>query len=177
MGANSIVAEYLMGHCIDPLFYDKACNDHDWLKEEYSKFCKAYNILTDLEPYGLITQKQAKKMLSQNDERVEALERIVEELTLTIKILTANMAQANLVLEKEGIPLATGADPEEPLELKEGEELTKEQIKKITPLKVNQPRSYTAEEVRKLMEYMAKKGVVNPHEISEMLQTVSETSE
>jgi polyhydroxyalkanoate synthesis regulator phasin len=71
--------------------------------------------------------------------------------------------------------VASGADPEEPLELKEGEELTMEQIKKITPLKVNQPRSYTAEEVRKLMEYMAKRGVVMPDEIPEMVQTVSDS--
>jgi integrase len=177
--ADRDIAEFLMGHVIDRLGYNKAMSDVDWVKSEYQKFSKAFNVLTDLEPYGLVTKAQATKMVAQTDVRVETLEKTVEELTQTIKIMSTNLMHANIALDKAGTPIATDFDEipdcaevmpsfiENPL-------LPQAQFKDIQPIKVNQPRKYTLEEVQKIMTYMAKRGVVMPDEIPEMVQTVSD---
>ncbi|MCX6654668.1 MAG: hypothetical protein NTY03_06055 [Candidatus Bathyarchaeota archaeon] len=177
--ADRDIAEFLMGHVIDRLGYNKAMNDRDWVKSEYQKFSNAFNVLTALEPYGLITKVQATKMVSQNESRVETLENTVEELKQTIKIMSANLLQATLSIDKAGVSLATDFDEmpdcaEMIPNLIESPLLHQAQFKNIQPIKVNQSKKYTFEEVNKLMEYIAKRGVVKPNEILKMVQTVSD---
>jgi len=67
--AKGSVAEFLMGHVVDPLEYNKAFRDEKWVRREYLKALPMLQILSSDRPYGKI-----------DEEEVEALRRRLREL-------------------------------------------------------------------------------------------------
>lgn len=54
--AKGIVAEFMMGHTVDPLGYNKAVNDVDWSREQYAIAESMLNIMSSPRPFGLVRQ-------------------------------------------------------------------------------------------------------------------------
>ncbi|MBM3291921.1 hypothetical protein FJY84_04505 [Candidatus Bathyarchaeota archaeon] len=56
-GANSDIAESMMGHVVDPLGYNKAYLDQDFAKKEYRKALPFLNIFSSNRPYGQVSEE------------------------------------------------------------------------------------------------------------------------
>ena len=52
--AKGSVAEFMMGHQVDPLEYNKAHRDEDWTREQYLLALPMFEIMSTSRPYGLI---------------------------------------------------------------------------------------------------------------------------
>jgi len=84
------VAEYMMGHKVDPLEYNKAHKDEKWVKKEYRKALPLLEIMSSGRPFGLVEEGS-----------VEDLQRTVAELQRTIELMTPAVELAKRFIEKE----------------------------------------------------------------------------
>jgi len=75
--AKSSIAEFCMGHKIDPLEYNKAYKDPAFVDSEYRKAEKFLNILSSQTPYGLVDEEQVQSL----QDRVKELEKRLEKAT------------------------------------------------------------------------------------------------
>lgn len=67
--ANQEVAEFMMGHMIDPLEYNKSYRDVDFYRHEYLKALPLLQIMSSPRPFGQV-----------DEEEVDSLRREVEKL-------------------------------------------------------------------------------------------------
>ena len=72
--ASGTVSEYLMGHTIDPLGYNKSYTDEAFYRNEYIKASKFLNLLSRSDPYGLVEGSEVDKLQRDNDELRRQLE-------------------------------------------------------------------------------------------------------
>lgn len=91
--AKGSVAEYMMGHKIDPLEYNKACRDEGWTLREYRKAGPYLQIMSSGIPFEQISIEEVYKL---KDETVADLQRQLEEQQLLID----KMAPAFRMVEK-----------------------------------------------------------------------------
>ena len=70
--AKASIAEFCMGHKIDPLEYNKSYRDEDWTREQYLLALPMLQIMSTARPYGLI--KISAKQMTFQDEFTELLE-------------------------------------------------------------------------------------------------------
>jgi len=56
--AKASVAEYMMGHKVDPLEYNKAHRDEAWTKKEYVKALPMLQIMSSGRPFGLVEEEE-----------------------------------------------------------------------------------------------------------------------
>ncbi len=84
--ADPVVAEFLMGHQVDPLGYNKAMKDEGYTKIEYLKALPWLNILSEdpskvprelHERQQLVIQDQTRKM-DQMERRLRLMEEVLE---------------------------------------------------------------------------------------------------
>ena len=61
-GKNPVVAEFSMGHQVDPLMYDKACNDEDWTREEYIRAMPMLQIMSSGRPFGRVDRDEVDRL-------------------------------------------------------------------------------------------------------------------
>jgi len=54
--AKASISEFLMGHQVDPLEYNKAFRDEDWVRGEYEKALPYLNVLSSGKPYKLVDE-------------------------------------------------------------------------------------------------------------------------
>ncbi len=69
--AKISVAEYMMGHIVDPLEYNKAHRDKAWTRREFLKAENMLNIMSSDRPYGKIDESE-----------IETLRRRIEQLDM-----------------------------------------------------------------------------------------------
>ena len=69
--AKGSVAEFMMGHTVDPLFYNKAFRDEDWVMEQYNLALPMLQIMSSDTPFGRVNGKTVTELL----ERIEQLEK------------------------------------------------------------------------------------------------------
>lgn len=67
--AKGSVAEFMMGHQVDPLEYNKACRDRKWTLGEYRKALPMFQILSSGRPFGQVAEDE-----------LESLQRKVQKL-------------------------------------------------------------------------------------------------
>lgn len=72
--AKTSVGEYMMGHKVDPLEYNKAHKDEKWVKREVRKGLPLIQIMTSGKPYGQV-----------DEDEVNVLKRKVQRLTSEIE--------------------------------------------------------------------------------------------
>jgi len=82
--ASGSVAEFLMGHIVDDLGYNKAYRDEEWVKEEYSKALPWLNILSDNRAFGLVQESEIKRLEREmNRQAAEQEQRMAQIFKLT----------------------------------------------------------------------------------------------
>ncbi len=98
-GAKDWVGEFLMGHTIDPLDYNKAWRDERFCREEYLKALPYLQILSSGRPYHQVDEEEVEalraevKRLQSGDELKELREQ-VRILTENVDRVSAKMAFA-----------------------------------------------------------------------------------
>ena len=60
--ASSEVAEFLMGHDVDPLGYNKAMKDVDWVREEYKGALSMLQIWSQVSPFGYASRDETQRL-------------------------------------------------------------------------------------------------------------------
>ena len=75
--AKGSVAEYAMGHQIDPLEYNKAFRDEAWVVKEFRKAVPMLNIMSSGRPFGQV-----------DEDEIESLQKQVNYLTTELKKYT-----------------------------------------------------------------------------------------
>jgi len=76
-GVHIDIAEFMMGHKIDPLNYDKACQDEEWTALQYRKVLPWLNLISEPDPD--IAMKSEQKAMSKYELKMDAL---IDELAL-----------------------------------------------------------------------------------------------
>jgi len=84
-GVDVAIAEFMMGHAIDPLQYDKACDDKDWTAAHYRKVLPWLNIISELNPEAAM--KIRLEVQSEQEIKIEELKRALEEQSIRIEQL------------------------------------------------------------------------------------------
>ena len=79
--AKGSVAEFMMGHIVDPLHYNKACRDEDWVREEYRQALPMLQIMSSDTPFGRVSGKTVNKL----QDRIDELETQIEEMMPAFK--------------------------------------------------------------------------------------------
>lgn len=84
--ANHIVGEYLMGHQIDPLEYDKSFRDVGYYRGEYLKALPMLQLISSGEPFGQVDKTEIQK-----------LERIIKDQATKIENLESEKQEAESI--------------------------------------------------------------------------------
>jgi len=81
--AKGSVAEFMMGHVVDPLEYNKAFRDEGWVKKEYNKALPLLQIMSSGRPFGqveedevLILKKEVARLEAKLSEKIETFDTI-----------------------------------------------------------------------------------------------------
>jgi integrase len=83
--AKPSVAEFCMGHVVDPLEYDKSYTDEKWVRKEYLKALPWLNILSSGRPYGQVAEDEVESLrshvqqLQAQTERARKLDMLLED--------------------------------------------------------------------------------------------------
>jgi hypothetical protein len=84
------VAEFFMGHTVDPLGYDKAYMDERYYRRQYMEASEYLNILSESKAYGLVElekveneritelENELKRMKEQQEETLQYLKKLTE---------------------------------------------------------------------------------------------------
>ena len=85
--AKISVAEYLMGHVVDPLDYNQAFKDEAWTRKQYELALTMLQIITSGQPFGMVEAGEIEKLKAENEELREKLERQDQDLRREIEDL------------------------------------------------------------------------------------------
>ncbi len=89
--------EFLMGHQIDPLGYNKAHRDEAWVKNEYKKALPWLNILSSTRPYGLVSES----IIEEQQIQILELKEYVETHTITPQVEALLKELGEKILKKD----------------------------------------------------------------------------
>lgn len=78
--AKESIGEYMMGHQIDPLEYNKAFRDTKWVKGEIRKALPMLQIMSSQEPFGLVDKEEYDRDYEQLNEKLRKTELRIAEL-------------------------------------------------------------------------------------------------
>jgi len=106
--AKASVAEFCMGHVVDPLEYNKAFRDEAWTRREYLKALSMLQIMSSGKPFGLIEEEDMKedlaaahRMIKELEAKIERERSVVEEEKESIGSLIKTMIDRIEKLEKD----------------------------------------------------------------------------
>ena len=98
--AKGSVAEFMMGHTVDPLHYNKAYRDEEWVREEYLQALPMLEIMSGDTPFGKFNGKTVKKLQG----RISELEAIIAEMMPAFRFAQAMVQKEREVDRVEGAP-------------------------------------------------------------------------
>lgn len=88
--AKASVAEFQMGHVVDPLEYNKAHRDEAWTRNEYLQALPMLQIMSSDTPFGRVDGKTVNK-----------LERRIAEMEAQIEMMMTAFRFAQMIIDKE----------------------------------------------------------------------------
>jgi integrase len=80
--AKASVAEFMMGHVVDKLEYNKACRDEKWVRGEYRKALPMLQIMSSGRPFGQVEEDEIINLQEKVKDLEARLERSTRELYL-----------------------------------------------------------------------------------------------
>lgn len=90
--AKGSVAEFMMGHQVDPLEYNKAFRDERWTRREYLKALPMLQIMSSGRPFGRVDEEEVERLRREleearrgQDDRVAELEDQVKRLARLVE--------------------------------------------------------------------------------------------
>jgi integrase len=93
--AKGSVAEFMMGHEIDPLEYNKACKDEAWTLGQYKKALPMLQIISSGTPFGQVElseldalRSRIKELEAGKNDRVAELEERLERLARLVEAMS-----------------------------------------------------------------------------------------
>ena len=81
------MAEYCLGHVVDPLDYNKAYKDERWAQGEYRKAMPLLNIISDDRPFGKVGEDEIEMLRA----RIQELEKEKREYTIKYEDIMGRM--------------------------------------------------------------------------------------
>ena len=78
--AKVSVAEYLMGHVVDPLDYNQAFKDETWTRKQYELALPMLQIISSGSPFGRVDLDQVKKLKMENEKFRKAIQDMQTEV-------------------------------------------------------------------------------------------------
>jgi integrase len=85
---KGIIAEFLMGHQVDPLNYNRFNMDEAFVRGEYINALSMLEIMSSGRPFGLVKEdsvEELKTILDESMKRIEELEKIRDMFTILMK--------------------------------------------------------------------------------------------
>jgi len=98
--AKGSVAEFMMGHIVDPLYYNKACRDEEWVREEYLQALPMLQIMSSDTPFNRVNGKTVKKL----EDKIAELESQIEMMIPAFKVAQRMMDQRKELEEHRRAP-------------------------------------------------------------------------
>jgi len=90
--AKASVAEFLMGHKVDSLEYNKAFRDESWTRGEYAKALPLLQLLSSGRPYGQIDEDELEK----RDIEIENLQNRIKKLDAQLEVERRNKIETDI---------------------------------------------------------------------------------
>ena len=98
--AKGSVAEYLMGHVVDPLEYNKAFRDEAWTLSEYKKALPMLQIMSSSTPYGKVDLSTVERLRRENQELRRKMEQDQQAQVEVYKRVESQQKQINEIMER-----------------------------------------------------------------------------
>jgi integrase len=106
--ASHTVGEYLMGHTIDALQYDKSYRDVEFYRREYLKAAPWFNIMSSGRPFRQVSedeiehlQRRIKELEAGKSSEVEELQRQLGEQQRMIELMMPTFRMAQRMFDRE----------------------------------------------------------------------------
>lgn len=98
--AKGSVGEYMMGHQIDPLEYNKACRDEAWTLKEYRKALPYLQIISSGIPFEQISIEEAYKLKNETvadlQRQLAEQQRLIEEMAPAFRVAQRMLEQTEI---------------------------------------------------------------------------------
>jgi len=94
--ASHVVAEFLLGHLVDPLGYDKSFRDEDYYRREYVKALSQLQIMSSSTPFGKVDLSEVESLKQQLTEK----DHLIQELKSRLNGQEARFQQINSEFEE-----------------------------------------------------------------------------
>lgn len=98
--AKGSVAEFMMGHQVDPLEYNKAFRDEEWVREQYLLALPMLQIMSSDTPFNRVNGKTVKRL----EDKIAELESQIEMMVPAFKVAQRLMDQREELKEHRGAP-------------------------------------------------------------------------
>ncbi len=98
--AKESVGEYLMGHQIDPLEYNKAYRDIPWVLRELRKALPMLNIMSSTLPFGLVSKDEYESALYDTQEELRKSKEEIESLSKGQNSADSNISEMRTELNR-----------------------------------------------------------------------------
>ena len=95
------VAEYLMGHQIDPLEYNKALRDEKWVCKEYLKALPLLQIMSSGKPFGRVDEDRVEEQAYKIKELEAEVQRLRNGQNLRVENLQAQLVTMQNEMNKD----------------------------------------------------------------------------
>ena len=100
--ANKDIAEFMMGHNIDPLEYNKAYRDVRWARGEYEKALPFLNIMSSGRAFGRVDEDEIKRQERRVKELEDEVQRLENAQDRRVESLEEQLRQQRELLEQQG---------------------------------------------------------------------------
>lgn len=98
--AKGSVAEFLMGHVVDPLEYNKAFRDEQFVREEYMKALPMLQIMSSSRPFGAVDRDEVRRLNGTIRELEAEVERLRAGRSDDVEALKAKLEEQDLLISR-----------------------------------------------------------------------------